>query len=61
MPIYEYKCKKCGHTFGMLQPITAGRTGTPCPYCGSTDTERVISRFSSVAEGKFCNPKGPFT
>jgi putative FmdB family regulatory protein len=61
MPIYEYKCKKCGHTFGVLQPATAGRTGAVCPQCGGSETERVISRFSSAVDGKSCGSRGPFT
>lgn len=23
MPIYDYKCEKCGHTFDVMQKITA--------------------------------------
>jgi putative FmdB family regulatory protein len=60
MPIYEYKCRKCGHKFGTLQPITTARTGTPCPNCGSTDTKRLISLFGSKLGGG-CNTRGPFT
>ena len=61
MPLYEYKCKKCGHTFAVLQSFLAGRTGAVCPQCGGKDTERVVSRFSGGAEGKPCPPRGPFT
>ena len=32
MPIYEYKCDKCGHKFEELQDMKAART-TACPKC----------------------------
>jgi putative FmdB family regulatory protein len=59
MPIYEYKCKDCGHRFALLQSISASRTGATCPNCSSVRTERVISRFGAVSPS--CNPKSPFT
>ena len=35
MPIYEYKCKQCGHVFEELRSITDGDSAT-CPKCGHT-------------------------
>ncbi len=61
MPVYEHKCRKCGEKFAVLQPVTAGRTGTPCPNCGSTDTKRIISLFGSKTDGGSCGSRGPFT
>jgi len=61
MPIYEYKCKKCGHTFSVLQPMSACRTGAQCPGCGGSETERVISRFASGKGENTCSSRGPFT
>ncbi len=51
MPTYEYKCKECGSTFTLIQPIWAERKGNKCPHCGSENTERLISRFSSTTGG----------
>ncbi len=45
MPIYEYKCAECGHTFSVLQPAGAPRTGAVCACCGGKDTKRVLSVF----------------
>ena len=40
MPTYEYKCKKCGHTFELLQSIKDDPVKT-CPVCKGA-VERVI-------------------
>ena len=42
MPTYEYKCKKCGHTFDKFQSIMAGPI-KKCPECGKNAVERLIS------------------
>ena len=41
MPIYEYQCKECQHSFEYL----VLRTSTPaeCPHCESADLEQLIS------------------
>ncbi|MBI5042974.1 MAG: zinc ribbon domain-containing protein [Nitrospirae bacterium] len=55
MPIYEYKCKKCEHTFEIIQKSTKEKEGLICPRCGAKETERVLSSFSSFG-GSFCAP-----
>ena len=47
MPIYEFACLKCGHTFETLM-LKAGEEAE-CPECGSTELERVMSIFSAAA------------
>ena len=40
MPIYEYKCRACGHQFEALVRVSS----TPdCPACQSQDLERILS------------------
>ena len=40
MPIYEYRCAKCGHEFEAL----VRRTETPrCEKCGAAEPERLLS------------------
>jgi len=34
MPIYEYKCTKCGHIFEELRSMADGE-GATCPKCGA--------------------------
>lgn len=43
MPIYTYKCKKCGTVFDFLM-LT--KNDTPeCQKCGSTDVDKQYSVF----------------
>ena len=41
MPLYEYKCEKCGHRFEKIEPFSASAT-KKCPKCGAK-AERQIS------------------
>jgi putative FmdB family regulatory protein len=41
MPLYEYKCKKCGHRFERIQSYTAPDV-KECPVCQG-EVERLIS------------------
>lgn len=41
MPIYEYRCRKCGRTFEKIQKV-ADRTKGKCPDCGGA-AERLAS------------------
>ena len=42
MPIYEYICRDCGHTFQLLQRVGAGSEGVACPQCSSHEVERLL-------------------
>ncbi|MCJ7595247.1 MAG: zinc ribbon domain-containing protein [Desulfobacterales bacterium] len=46
MPIYEFKCNKCGKIFEQLVFASDGEEGILCPSCGKTDTCRLLSSFS---------------
>lgn len=45
MPIYEFRCYKCGHRFEKLCPM--GETGEKlqCPTCETPAPKRVMSGF----------------
>lgn len=48
MPVYEYRCRACGHRLEEVQPMGAGPPG-PCPRCGGELRRaygRVAVRFS---------------
>jgi putative FmdB family regulatory protein len=48
MPLYEYRCRGCGHEFEALV-----RTGDipACPACRSGDLEQLLSMFAVSSEG----------
>jgi putative FmdB family regulatory protein len=41
LPLYEYRCKQCGHQFEKIQSFSAPEE-TECPVCHG-DIERLIS------------------
>lgn len=47
MPLYEYRCRKCGKTFEMLWRMQDADSGLECPKCRSKKVERQFSTFSS--------------
>ena len=72
MPIFEFKCKKCGNTFETLCFRSSGEDKGPCPSCGSEESEKLLSTFSSVDSGSgqsiggtsispSCAPRGGFS
>ena len=51
MPIYEYGCEHCGHTFERLQKISDAPV-TECPVCEATGAvKKLVSRTSFVLKG----------
>lgn len=39
MPLYDFKCRACGHAFDEL--VKVGETPN-CPSCGQADVERLF-------------------
>ena len=48
MPVYEYRCKSCGHKFSRLVGVVAEPSPPACPECGSTSAEKLISRIAKT-------------
>lgn len=46
MPIYEYRCRKCGKRFSVLTLRVSERVTTECPKCGGRAADRLMSRFA---------------
>jgi putative FmdB family regulatory protein len=46
MPIYEFKCNKCGNIFEHLIFPSDEEDKVICPSCGQRDTSRLMSLFS---------------
>jgi putative FmdB family regulatory protein len=68
MPIYEYRCERCGKIFEEFEYAASDGKGRECPSCGSKETKRVISSFSPSGKSgdssaSSCGPtrKGGFT
>lgn len=55
MPIYEYLCQACQHSFEDLQSFKA--PAPKCPNCGSDRVAKKLSTFASV--GNASAPCGP--
>ncbi|MFZ0449760.1 MAG: zinc ribbon domain-containing protein [Desulfatiglandaceae bacterium] len=44
MPIFEFRCLKCGHIFEKLFTNSREEVLMACPECDSDTFERVVSR-----------------
>ena len=49
MPLYEYRCKSCGHTFEVIQKFS-DRALRKCSEC-SGPLEKLVSRSSFQLKG----------
>lgn len=61
MPLYEYACQECKHTFETL--VFDGET-VECPECEGTRLERLLSvpgrpKVAGPALPMSCNPNTP--
>ncbi len=48
MPLYEYQCTQCAHSFEKLQSMSS--TGADCPNC-EQPAKRSLSVFAAVSKG----------
>jgi putative FmdB family regulatory protein len=63
MPLYEYKCEKCGYRFEEIRPIGKADESCLCPECGEK-AKRIQSLFglgSSSSKSGGCSPQSKFT
>jgi putative FmdB family regulatory protein len=61
MPVYEYGCRKCEHTF---EALVTGSAAVRCPECESDDLDRLISlpargRVAADQPATNCRGDGP--
>ncbi|MBI4540914.1 MAG: zinc ribbon domain-containing protein [Gemmatimonadetes bacterium] len=53
MPIYEYRCQKCGELFTRVQHIDEHQRARPqCPKCRSRKVEQVFGPFFAKTSKK---------
>lgn len=57
MAVYEFRCRKSGHDFEVLRPMSEWGKPAKCPKCGSSG-ERLISDFASNQESAMQVPTG---
>jgi len=59
MPIYEFRCKKCGNVFETLFYSLNEKRQVVCPACHSKKTEKLMSMFGgkigSTSSGAGCS------
>ncbi len=55
MPMFEYRCRKCGAVTEFLEAVD-GKGAHACDECGSKATEKMFSTFSAQvsASGPAC-------
>ena len=49
MPLYEYRCEKCGLRFEKLRRMQDADEGVGCPQCESQAVERLLSSFATTS------------
>jgi len=47
MPLYQYRCRKCGKTFELLRRMQEADRDLKCPECQAEDIERQLSTFAT--------------
>jgi putative FmdB family regulatory protein len=57
MPIYEFKCLKCGELLEMILKSSNESVEIKCKACGSLNLERVISATNFSISGGSGSPK----
>ena len=52
MPLYEYRCRSCGHEFVELIKIGTPDSEVECPECGAKESIRQVSAPAAYAIGE---------
>lgn len=63
MPVYEYRCPKCGEKFEKFVRSVNAQNEVVCPRCGNTKVEKMVSLFGltggiRVSSGSSCSTGG---
>jgi putative FmdB family regulatory protein len=61
MPMYEYRCTKCGRRFEKLRRFADRDRPAECPDCKSEESEPQISCFATGGCGAGAGGRGGFT
>ena len=58
MPLYEYRCKKCGHVTEVLEKADASGRHS-CDKCGSRQMVKLLSAFAVGGGGSSSSSSCP--
>ncbi|NLW73054.1 MAG: zinc ribbon domain-containing protein [Chloroflexi bacterium] len=58
MPIYEYKCPSCQHTFEAIRKMAEADDPISCPACRQQVSNRMISVCNAISEGQSLTHSG---
>lgn len=58
MPVFEYKCSKCGNRFEVLHKSINNIESVECPDCHSKEINKLLSSFSASG---FSNSGGDYS
>jgi putative FmdB family regulatory protein len=47
MPLFDFRCRACGHEF---EGLVRGSAKVSCPACNSVDLEQLLSHFAVSSE-----------
>lgn len=61
MPIYEFKCNKCGNKYELRLGLFHKKDSTKCPQCGDINPERLYSGFATGSQGSNSCSTGKFS
>lgn len=46
MPIFDFKCRECGHKFDLIISVE-NKDKAICPQCGAENPQQLLSVFST--------------
>jgi putative FmdB family regulatory protein len=52
MPLFEYRCNRCGKKFSLLVGMTAEKAKLECPKCGGKKATKLISRIARTPKSE---------
>ena len=58
MPIFDFKCRQCGHNFDIMIS-SAEKDKVRCPECGATNPIQLLSSFNTARPGPGVSKPGP--
>jgi putative FmdB family regulatory protein len=56
MPVYDYKCRKCGAVFEKFLRTMSAAGSVKCEKCGSAKVEKLVSCCAISSGGKRESP-----